>query len=221
MIRAGRRRGAIRRATVLALPVLILLIGGSAVAGAITAPSTLNSDPVVLRQDVPVGVEHSASGAVAAADNYVAAEDRALLRPAHLRRVIETDWEPRAQAAELARPLPAAALAGKPADLVGLRLTAAVAAQRLTAYSTHTARVRVWDEITAWSPTLAPTQDWHLDTVALAWRSGRWLVASRASAPDAQTPVPSWTSGEAADRTSSAFDSRLAGMSEPYYGATP
>ena len=61
-----------------------------------------------------------------------------------------------------------------------------------------------------------------LDTVTLVWDDGRWLVASRTSAPDSKTPVPAWTSGTPRDSTSEAFDTRLAGMSAPYYrGVTP
>jgi len=83
-------------------------------------------------------------------------------------------------------------------------------------------QVVVWHEITLWSPSVPPTQRWSLDTLTLVWDSGRWLVASRTAAPDPETPVPAWTSGTADDSTRQAFNTRLAGMSAPYYtGVAP
>jgi hypothetical protein len=123
---------------------------------------------------------------------------------------------------ELAQPFPAATLAGKPATFPGLELAAAVAGAELDSYTPASAQVVVWHEITLWSPAVVPTQRWSLDTVMLVWDGGRWLVASRTAAPDPETPVPAWTSGTPRDNTSEAFDTRLAGMSGPYYtGVTP
>jgi hypothetical protein len=202
--------------------VCAVLVLGAAVAGGLaTAPVTTDPDPIMVRQGVPVGVERTPNGAIAAADNYVAAEDRALTSAAGMRAVVETDWVPSARRVELAQPYPAAAIAGKPLSFPGLRLAADVAADRLESYSSNTAQIGVWDEITVWSSTVAPTQHWELDTINLVWGAGQWQVASRLTAPDAQTPVPSWTSGGPADRTSAAFDSQLAGMATPYYGVAP
>jgi hypothetical protein len=135
---------------------------------------------------------------------------------------VDTEWAPGDRAVELAQPFQAAALAGKPAAFADLKLAASVAAHKLESYTPQTAQIGVWHEITIWSPTVVPTQRWTLDTVTLVWDSGRWLVASRSSAPDSQTPVPSWTSGGRQERTSQAFDARLAGMSAPYYdGSQP
>lgn len=209
------------RRSLAALLGVVTLAGAGLAAGIVSAPTGRRPDPVVLRRNVPVGVEHSAGGAVAAADNYVAAENRALVSPSQLRTIIDSDWLPQARSPELAQPSLAAALAAKPNSVPGLKLTAAVAADRLGEYSSRAAEVRVWDEITAWSPSIAPTQRWNLDTLALVWRSGQWMVASKSTASDARTPVPTWTSGAPADRTSPAFDGRLAGMAQPYYGATP
>jgi hypothetical protein len=199
-----------------ALAAVLAMAGGLAV-GSETKPRATLPDPIRLETGVPVGILDTESGAVAAADNYVASEDDALLSPAGIRRVVDTVWAPTDRAVELARPFPAAALAGKPATFAGLKLIAAVAADKLEAYTPRTAQVDVWEEIMAWSPTVEPTQRWTLDTVTLEWDSGRWLVASRAAAPDSATPVPAWTSGGGLDRTSRAFDARLVGMSAPYY----
>lgn len=200
------------------LAALLLITAGSLAFGYATMPRGTRPNSMRLDHGVPVGVLDTAAGAVAAADNYVASEDNALLSAGQLRRVVDTEWAPAERAVELAQPFPAATLAGKSATFAGLKLTAAVAADKLEAYSPRRAQVGVWSEITTWSPTVLPTQRWALDTVTLVWDSGRWLVASRSAAPDAATPAPAWTSGGMQDRATAAFDTRLAGMSAPYYG---
>ncbi len=209
-----------RPALIRLLPTALVLVG-ALVAGYTTAPTTSHPNPIRLEHGVPIGVSDTPIGAVAAADNYLAAEDESLLSADQLRRVVNTDWAPRERSVELAQPFPAAALAGKTATFAGLELTAAVAAQRLESYTPQSAEVGVWHEVTIWSSTVEPAQRWSLDTITLVWDSGQWLVASRSPAPDSQTPVPSWTSGGPTDRTSGAFDARLSGMSAPYYGAMP
>jgi hypothetical protein len=197
---------------------LVLIAGGAMTFGYETAARAVRPNPIRLEHGVPVGVLDTPAGAVAAADNYVASEDDALLSSDELRRVVNTVWAPQERQVELAQPFPAAALAGKPTSFAGLSLTAAVAADRLESFTRQGAEIGVWEEITVWSPTVVPTQRWTLDTVTLAWGSGRWLVTTRSASPDSATPVPAWTSGTAQDRTSQAFDTRLAGMSAPYYG---
>ena len=200
----------------------VVVTAGALAFGYETVPATTRPNAIRLEHDVPVGVLDTRAGAVAAADNYVATEDDSLLSPSQIRAVVDTEWAPQERAVELAQPFLAAALAGEPATLDGLKLTAAVAADKLQAYSPQSAQVSVWSEITIWSSTVAPTQRWTLDTVTLAWDSGRWLVTSRSTAPDSSTPVPVWTSGDMRDRASATFDTRLADMSAPYYsGGTP
>lgn len=199
--------------------VALVLTAVAFAAGYRTVPATADRSPMRLENGVPVGVLDTPAGALAAADNYVSAEDDALLSGASIRRVVDTLWVPRERAIELAQPFPAAALAGRTDKFSGLKLMAAVAAHKLESYSANTVQVGVWHEITVWSSTLAPAQRWSLDTLTLVWDAGRWLVASRSSPPDSQTPVPAWTSGGPTDRTGEAFDSRLVGMSGPYYGA--
>jgi len=195
----------------------LAVTAGALALGYETVPATNRPNAVRLEHGVPVGILDTAAGAVAAADNYVAAEDDALLSSNQIRGVVNTEWARRERPVELAQPFLAAALAGTPATLDGLKLTAAIAADKLEAYSPQTAQVRVWSEITVWSSAVAPTQRWTLDTVTLAWESGRWLVTSRLAAPDSATPVPAWTSGHIQDRVSATFDARLADMSAPYY----
>lgn len=198
--------------------VLLVVTAGALALGYRTAPRVSRPNPIRLVDGVPVGVIDTPVGAIAAAENYLASEDDALLSRDEIRRVVDTVWAPAERGVELAQPFPAAALAGKPATFPGLRLAAAVAGAKLESYAPQSAQVLVWHEITVWSASVAPTQRWSLDTVTLVWDGGRWLVASRAAAPDSETPVPAWTSGTRQDGTSEAFDTRLAGMSAPYYG---
>lgn len=196
----------------------LAVIAGAFWGGYATPRTTAHPNPIVLEHGVPVGVGHSSSGALAAADNYLAAEDSSLLSPGALRAVVDTDWTVRERQVELAQAVPAASLRTTPAELGDTKLTASVAAHKLESYAPSSARVGVWHELTVWSSTLAPTQYWSLDTVTLLWRDGRWLVSSRVTSPTTATPVPPWSGGSPDDRTSAAFDQRLAGMSAPYYG---
>jgi hypothetical protein len=209
------------RVTALVVTVLGVAVGAWAL-GYQTAPTVARPNPIRLERGVPVGVVDTPVGAIAAAENYLASEDDALLSRGQIRQVVDTLWAPDERDVELAQPFPAAALAGKPTTFPGLELSAAVAGAKLGSYTPRSAQVLVWHEITLWSPSVVPTQRWSLDTVTLVWDSGRWLVASRTAAPDSETPVPAWTSGTPQDTTSEAFDTRLAGMSAPYYrGLTP
>jgi hypothetical protein len=201
---------------------LLVVAAGALLLGYQTALTVTRPNPIRLEDGVPVGVVDTPVGAIAAAENYLASEDDALLSRTEIRRVVDTVWAPAERDVELAQPFPAAGLAGKPATFPGLQLSAAVAGAKLDSYTPQSAQVVVWHEITLWSPSVEPTQRWSLDTVMLVWDQGRWLIASRTAAPDSQTPVPAWTSGTPPDSTSDAFDTRLAGMSAPYYmGVTP
>jgi hypothetical protein len=201
---------------------VLLVVAAALALGYRTAPRAARPNPIRLVDGVPVGVIDTRVGAIAAAENYLASEDDALLSRDEIRRVVDTVWAPAERNVELAQPFPAAALAGRPATFPGLELSAAVAGAKLESYAPQSAQVLVWHEITLWSPSVAPTQRWNLDAVTLMWDGGRWLIASRTAAPDSETPVPVWTSGTPEDNTSQAFDTRLTGMSAPYYeGVAP
>jgi hypothetical protein len=208
------------RLSLLGLALALLVAVGAFVAGYDGGSKTASPNPIRLEHGIPIGVVDTPAGAVAAADNYLVSEDDALLSRVRIRAVISAVWASDARSAELSQPFPTAARLAKPATFPGLRLTAAVAATRIESYTPQASEVRVWHEITLWSPTIEPTQRWELDTVTLVWSMDRWLIASRSSTPDRQTPVPAWTSGGPADRTSQAFDARLVGMSGPYYGGS-
>ena len=210
------------RISALVVAMLLMVDVGALALGYQTAPRVARPDPIRLVDGLPVGVVDTPVGAIAAAENYLASEDDALLSRDEIRRVVDTAWAPDERDVELAQPFPAAALAGRPATFPGLELSAAVAGAKLESYTPQSAQVLVWHEITLWSASVVPTQRWSLDAVTLVWDGGRWLIASRTAAPDSETPVPAWTSGTPEDSTSQAFDSRLAGMSAPYYrGVAP
>lgn len=210
-----------RRAAWSVAEISLPLIAVAALVGYSTAPTTEHPNPIRLDHGIPVVVLDTPGGALAAADNYLASEDSALFSADQLRTVVNTDWLPQERSVELTQALPSAALQSTPFGLGDAQLTAAVAADKLEAFTRVSARVGVWHEITVWSsaPVVSqPAQHWMLDTVTLAFNGSRWLVASRSTAPDSRTPVPAWTSGGPRDRTIEAFDTRLAGMSAPYYG---
>ena len=210
------------RVAPVAVGAVLVVAAGALMLGYQTAARVGRPNPIRLEAGVPVGVLDTPVGAIAAAENYLASEDDALLSRDEIRRVVDTAWAPAERDVELAQPFPAAALAGRPGTFPGLELSAAVAGAKLNSYMPQISQVVVWHEITLWSPSVPPTQRWSLDTLTLVWDSGRWLVASRTAAPDPETPVPAWTSGTADDSTRQAFNTRLAGMSAPYYtGVAP
>ena len=151
----------VRTALAVGIVVALVLI---AAAGYATTGKTRDPNPLRLHAGVPVGVLDSPTGAISAADDYLAAEDGALLDPSLLRLVVRTDWTPGDRASELALTVPSAALRTTPGSLAGVRLTAAIAGDRLEAYAPAVARVQVWDEVTLWSSSLPPAQHWSLDT---------------------------------------------------------
>ncbi len=195
--------------------------------GAATAPTTAHPSPLRLEHGVPVVIADTPQGAVAAAENYLVAEDQALLDPARLRLAVDIDWTSQERQVELSQGLtwmalpPRTTTQGAAGRCGGsCYLTAAVAAIKLESFAPTAAQVSVWHELAVWGPAFEPSQYWMLDMLALVWSGGRWLVSSRSTAPGSQTPIPAFTNGTAADRTSQAWTQRLAGMSVPYYGGS-
>lgn len=205
-----------RTATAVLAMSAVLALVAIGVVGYTSSPATRDPNPLRLVDGVPVGVLDSPDGAVSAADNYLAAEDGALLDPSQLRLVLRTDWTAAARSRELSLTVPSAALRTTSGSLGGVRLTAAVAGDKLESYTPRSAQVEVWREVTIWSQSLAPAQHWSLDTVQLVWSGDRWQIAARSVAPVAQTPVPAWLNGGSGSYTRARFDAALAGMSAPY-----
>jgi hypothetical protein len=183
--------------------------GGGSAAGAIK-----------LEGGVPVGVEHSAAGALAAADNYLAAASQALEQdPGAFGALVARDYAPasRQQTLAQAQQLRLSDPVGMDNYSEGGRGLAVVAARRLDSYTPISATVTSWLAGFVWGPHLPPRQSWNLVDTTLTWNSGRWFVVS--SQTDATpAPVPAIVYVDGRNESSVAF-SRLAGMTAPFYGS--
>ncbi len=174
---------------------------------------------VHLVHGVPVGVQDSPAGALAASDNYVALAAQSIEQnPGVFAALVAQAYLPAARERALAK-----ARALRIADTQNIgnyaeggRGLAVVAARRLDSFSPGTASVTSWLGGFVWGPRLAPRQTWDLVDTTLDWRGGRWLVAgSQVQATPA--PVPSIVYVQGSNNSSAAF-ARLAGMSAPVYG---
>ena len=208
-MRSGRswsRRGA--EALLLAAVVASSFAAARSTVAAPGAP-----DPVRLEGGIPVGVVQTPAGALAAADNFVAAGVPASLDPERFREFANAVIEPGAHDWIQTAGAAAALNGGPPA---GAQVIGSVVADRLDAYGSGRAEVGIWALGTYWDGGSAPTQYWSLVEVSLRWSGDRWrMVAARESVPG---PVPALIAGGLGQRTSSVWDRVLAGMSAPYYG---
>jgi len=171
---------------------------------------------------VPVGIEHSRAGALAAADNYVARGAETIVQdPSAFTRLVRNVWAAAAQPQALAdgkssRRQAADAVANYAAGGRGLAVTAA---RKLEMYDGTRARVLVWGAGFIWGPEKRPTQRWFLARVKLVWADGQWFVEAldelRSPAP---TPYRVIVARPGAD-SARVFDDALDGMSAPIYGS--
>lgn len=185
--------------------------GGEAPAGAIRVVD-----------GVPVGVEHSRGGALAAADNYVARAAETIVQdPAAFTRLVRTAWAPGAQASALAdgktaRKRAPDAVANYAA---GGRALALTAARKLERYDGTHATVLAWGAGFQWGPEKPPTQRWFLARVRLRWTGDQWSVEAldelRGPAPTPYRVIVGRRGADSAD----VFDEALDGMSAPLYGS--
>ncbi|HEV2924446.1 MAG TPA: hypothetical protein VGW98_10455 [Solirubrobacteraceae bacterium] len=201
----------------LALAVTPLLIG--AVSSGRSRGSAAPLSPVKLVGGVPVGVEHSPTGALAAADNYLAIASQSVEQdPGSFAALLAQAYTPEARAAALAqaRKLRAEDVQNSANYEQGGHGIAVIAARRLDKYLGTEATVTSWLGGFVWGPRLTPRQSWNLVDTTLRWQSGRWLVAASRTDP-VSAPVPSIVYVDGPNDQSQAF-ARLAGMSAPFYG---
>ncbi|HEY7961010.1 MAG TPA: hypothetical protein VID29_03720 [Solirubrobacteraceae bacterium] len=169
---------------------------------------------------VPVGVQHTPAGALAAADNYVALASQSIEQdPAVFAALVAEVYAPetRTQTLEQAQRIRDGDAQNMDNYEQGGRAVAIVAARRLDRYTPDQAHVTSWLGGFVWGPRLTPRQTWNLVQTTLRWGDGRWfVVSSNTSATPA--PVPSIVYVNGANNQSSAF-ARLHGMSAPFYGA--
>jgi hypothetical protein len=176
---------------------------------------------VVIVGGIPVGVQDSAAGALAAADNYLAIASQTVEQnPGEFAALVDTVYAPasRARTLTVAARARAMDIANMRNYAQGGRAVAVIAARRLDHYTPGRATVTSWLGGFVWGPGLSPRQSWNLVGTTLIWRAGRWLVASM-STERMPAPVPSVVFVDGRNNQSAAFDARLAGMTAPFYGA--
>jgi hypothetical protein len=208
-----------RQARAALVIVAALLVGGSFLAG--RAGSVPAADPIDTLSGVPVGVEHSPAGAVAAADDYLVVEQQTVERsPARFAALVSADYVEGARASSLA-----AAWSDRRRDPVGLALWAGggesftvIGADRLDWYRADSARVTTWAGQIFWGPQRSPSQVWAIGQTTLVWRGGRWRVSAITTAPE-PAPVPAvLPQAGGRDDTSEVFETRLQGFTPVSYG---
>ncbi|MGH2865194.1 MAG: hypothetical protein ACRDJX_08100 [Solirubrobacteraceae bacterium] len=175
--------------------------------------------PVELVDGVPVGVERSQAGVLAAADSYVALASQSIEQdPPLFAALVAQAYAPEARARTLTRAQQIRASDTQNMDNYreGGRGIAVIGARRLDSYTPGAAVVTSWLGGFVWGPHLAPRQSWNLVDTRLRWQAGRWLVVS--SDTDATpAPVPSIVYVNGSNDRAPAFG-RLAGMTAPFYG---
>jgi hypothetical protein len=180
-----------------------------------------SSAAVVIVRGMPVGVQDTRAGALAAADNYVAIASQTVEQnPVEFAELVDTVYTPTARTDTLSQ-----AARVRAADVVdmrnyaqGGRAVAVIAARRLDRYTPARASVTSWLGGLVWGPGLSPRQSWNLVDTTLSWQQGRWLVASM-NTERTPAPVPSVVFADGQNNSSAAFDARLVGMTAPFYGA--
>jgi hypothetical protein len=211
------------RARIALAGLLALLALGTGVLIGRATTSARGGTPaaVVIVHSVPVGVQDSPAGALAAADNYLAIASQTVEQnPAQFAALVNTVYTPPSRASTLAQ-----ASRARVADVAdmrnyaqGGRAVAVIAARRLDHYTPGRATVTSWLGGFVWGPAVSPRQSWNLVDITLLWRRGRWLIASM-NTERAAAPVPSVVFVDGHNNQSGAFDARLAGMTAPFYGA--
>ena len=203
-------------ATIVLLGLAAFLIGRA------LSPGAAPADPVAEMSGIPVGVEHSPEGVLAAADNYVAVSYASVERnPGVDTLLIETVYAPAIRMSAIA-----GAAAVRAQNAVGMSLWAhggqnlsVIGARRLDYYDGNDAEVTTWNVDVFWGPGRPPKQAWVLTQTSLLWSGGRWLVTATTTLPT-PGPVPAITpQATAANDSSDAFGDDLAGFHAPTYGA--
>jgi hypothetical protein len=217
----GRRGGSPQIAGAL-LGTLALLFVAGFLLGRAVAPAPAPPDVVNSIGGIPIGVDHSPAGALAAADNYVAVSYDSVERdPTRNARLIDTVYAAGIRASALSG---AAAVRAQNPDAMSLwrhggQNLSLVGARRLDYYGADAAQVTSWNADIFWGPGRAPKQAWVLTQTSLRWSGGRWLVTATSTLPTAG-PVPALTpQASSANDSVAAFGSGLGGFTAPGYGA--
>jgi len=215
---------------VAALVAAVVIAGAAWAAGRASAPDTPAAgddenasvqSAVRMIDGVPVGVQRSRAGALAAADNYVARVTETIVQdPDAYARLVRAVWVPERQEAalregEATRQRSTAAVENYAAGGRGLSI---VGARRLDTYDGNRAEVTTWTAGFNWGPQQRPGQRWFLTETMLRWDGQRWRVESM---DEAQRPAPAPARvgyDDPASLKTETFDRELRGMTAPTYG---
>jgi hypothetical protein len=201
---------------------MALLAVGAFAIGRSLAPAPQPADSVTTIGGVPVAVDHSPAGALAAADNYVAVAYATVERnPRRDEQLIDTVYAPsiRMRAIDGAATVRNQNATGMNFWAHGGQDLSLIGARRLDYYDGDQAQVTTSNVDVFWGPGRPPKQAWVLTQTSLRWARGRWLVTTTATLPT-PGPAPAVTpQGTAANDNERAFDRDLAGFSAPAYGA--
>lgn len=220
-----------RRWPLVVVVATALLISGAAwAAGRASAPdpSAAGDDKIAIARSavrtidgVPVGVQRSRAGALAAADNYVARVTETVVQdPSTYARLVRAVWVPEGQngalrEGESTRQRSIAAVENYVAGGRGLSI---IAARRLDAYDGARADVTVWTAGFSWGPRQRPGQRWFLTETTLRWDGQRWRIEKMAEA-QRPAPAPARVGYDApVSLKAETFDRELRGMTAPTYG---
>jgi hypothetical protein len=220
-----------RRWPLIAAVVVALALAAAAwAAGRASAPDTPadggdtpNGGTAAVRTigGVPVGVQRSRTGALAAADNYVAiASETVLQDPNRFEALVREAFTAREATEALADAKRDRDRAPEAIEnyAAGGRAVAVVGARRLDAYDGSTAAVTTWAGGFVWGPQQKPSQRWFLSETTLAWAGDRWRVSDMEEATR-PAPAPNIVSYKSEDALKAAtFDRELRAMSAPTYG---
>src|ERR1039458_2411729 len=201
---------------VLVLVLILLLVG---VVGRRGGESGALPSAVEFSHGVPVGVEHTEAGALAAADNYLALASQSIEQdPVLFAALVTQAYVPdvRSRTLAQAQQLRTGDVQNMTNYQQGGRGIAVIAARRLDSYTPALATVTTWLGGFVWGPKLSPRQSWNLVDTTLRWHAGRWLVVSSNTDPT-PAPVPSVVYVSGSNDRAPAF-SRLTGMTAPFYG---
>jgi hypothetical protein len=171
---------------------------------------------------VPIGIEHSRAGALAAADNYVAVSSETVLQdPGRYANLVREAFDEPYQGPAIRE---GQALRRRSTETIsnyqaGGRAMAIVAARRLERYAGLRARVTTWTAGLSWGPGRAPGQRWFFTDTRLRWTGDRWRV-ERIEESERAAPTPGVVrySAKTALRTET-FERELRDMTAPTYGA--
>jgi hypothetical protein len=202
-------------AATVALALLAAVLIGAVRGGGTSAVD----EPVKLIAGVPVGVQDTPAGALAAGDNYVALASQSIEQdPAAFTELLAQAYAPEVRGRTLAEAQRVRADDTQNMNNYreGGRGIALIAARRLDSYTPRQAMITCWLGGFVWGPHLPPRQTWNLIDTTLRWQAGRWLVLS-SNTDTTPAPVPSIVYVDADNNRAAAF-TRLSGMSAPFYG---